>query len=171
MRKTDIRVTTCVIILIPLILLPVVGRGGAELKAGPGAQEPLMRVYLIPFDTSTYVAISMSNIGEGTPYDISFVDPGPGTRQRRHPFISRLHRQLQSDPALGRKINDAAIRLRVDLGGQTFFADEGGVVLEKVSGKTFRLSKAQRREIEREIIYFSGVVDINAGKKLVLFPD
>lgn len=165
MRKWMIRVFVYAIMLMPFAV-PGQGAGGPVARAE--SQEPLMRVYFVPFDAVTYFPISMDDMGTGSPYAIWFVDPGPGVRHRKHPFISKLRRELQSRPVAGRQINDFAIRLRVDVGGETFFVDTRGTVLDKASGKTFRLTREQMRGIENTIISFSGVIDIHARKVVVL---
>jgi hypothetical protein len=129
---------------------------------------PLMRVYFIPFDVLTYVGITMDSVENASTYAIWFMKGRPPAREEEHIFISKLRRHLESRPAPGKKIADNFIRLKVDFGEQTFFVDQKGTIVEKDSGKTFTLSKAQMRQIENDILYFAGVVDLRASRNVQL---
>lgn len=163
MGKWLLRLTACTIVSLSWTLV-----GQAESPVSVGSAEPLMRVYFIKFDVYTYVGISMASIHEVSNYALWFLKQDPAARQGEHPFVSKLRRELQSRPLRGGRINDEMIRLRVDIGPQTFFVDMQGTVLEKTSGKTFRLTRAQRQAIEQEIIHLSGVVDLRAIRGLKL---
>ncbi|MFQ5853603.1 MAG: hypothetical protein ACE5JU_23845 [Candidatus Binatia bacterium] len=128
--------------------------------------EPLMRIYFLPFGIVTYLPITMSNIEETSDYAIWFMKKHP-PEEGEHPFISKIQKLLQSRPVRV-AINEFAIRLKVVLNNDVFFVDQNGIVLEKSSGKTFSLSKPQMEEIENDIKYFSGVIDIRASKDVVL---
>lgn len=80
--------------------------------------------------------------------------------------MAKLRKVLESK-ATRKKINNRAIRLKVEFvsDGNVFFVDQEGVVL-KNEQRGFQISKRQREEIEREILYFSGVVDVNESRNL-----
>ncbi len=165
MRPWIRQLFVCMIAILPIVLFHT---GEAKPASDRQVQDPLMRIYFIPFDVYTYVGVSMDDIHETSSYAIWFAKEDRAARVGPHPFIAKLHRTLQSRPATGRKIQDGFIRLRVDIGSQTFFVDINGIVLEKETGKTFILSKALRREIQRDIKYFSGVIDIHASQRVTL---
>lgn len=165
MRPWIRRLFACMIVILSCVLFHT---GEAESTSGPEMQGPLMQVYLIPFDSWTYTTVSMDIIHLVSTYRIWFMKERPSVWKKEHPVIAKLRSQLQSRPAPDKKIDDGFIRFRVDIGSQTFFVDINGIVLEKESGKTFVLSKAQRREIEKDIEYFSGIVDIQASKDVTL---
>ncbi len=80
--------------------------------------------------------------------------------------MARLRKALEAK-ATQKKIDNRVIRLKVEFvsDGNVFYVDQEGVVL-KNDQKGFQISKKQREEIEREILYFSGVVDFKESKRL-----
>ena len=136
------------------LLLIILALGLSTQSAlGQKAEPTEMRVYFIEFDALTYIPITVANIQTDSAYAIRFA--------REHPFISKLNRLLTSRKASG-KLEDAHIRLKVELEKKTFIVDRKGLVLELNSGSTFVLSASERREIEKGILYFSGVVDLKS---------
>lgn len=137
--------------------------GGAELGMRAGIQDPIMRVYFTPFEATTYVPLTMDDIEQRSSYIIWFLKEHPSVRETEHPFVSNLRHLLRSRPGRA-PIDNLFIRLKVVLGKEVFFVDQKGRVLDKNNDRTFTLSRPQRREIEREIRHFSGIVDIRGSQ-------
>lgn len=124
----------------------------------PGESKAFAKIYFVPFAVKTFAPITMEEIkGKGI-HAIWFT--------KGHPFISKLEKTLESK-ATEKKINNRVIRLKVAFGkeGNVFYVDQEGIVL-KNDQKSFQISKKQREEIERDILYFSGVVDVKESKSL-----
>ncbi len=129
----------------------------------PGAKtamtaEILMKIYFIPFTIETYTPVTQNNIEEKSLHAIWFTQPNP--------FIGRLHSLLQSSPTQ-EKVDDRVIRLKVEFvkEREVFYVDQDGIGT-KDSKKYYKLSKKVQDEVEKAILYFSGVIDIKANKEL-----
>lgn len=120
--------------------------------------EILMKIYFIPFAIETYVPVTESNIEDTSIYAIWFT--------QQHPFISRLHKLLQSKRITG-KMDNRVVRLKVEFvkENEVFYVDRDGIVA-KDSADYYKLSQKAQNEIESEIKHFSGVVDIKAKRAL-----
>ncbi len=61
-------------------------------------------------------------------------------------------------------LESGAIRLKLMFPTETFFADAHGRVLRAETGELFHLSAQHMEEIDHDIEYLSGIVDMNAIK-------
>jgi hypothetical protein len=125
------------------------------------------RIYFSPFDILTYSAITKQNVEQTSVYRIwivcgkEFITPG-GKALRAVRELSLLLRATK-----GREdLDNASIRLKIELPGETFYADQAGRVEEKTTGARFILLKKQMAEIEKHIQAWSGVVDLKASRRI-----
>jgi len=142
-----------------VILLSLVIFVGSVVAARRAmADEPLLRLYFVPFAIETYIPITTANIEEHG-NTIWFLEA--------HPFIPKLSAALKSRPTK-RQILSNGIRLKADLGPSAgvFFVDRNGTVLNEQSGATFVLLPKELERLEKEIRYFIGVVDVKASKRV-----
>jgi hypothetical protein len=121
---------------------------------------PSMKIYFVPFEIETYVPITMNDIESKSKYEIWFYG--------EHAFCNKIQRLLESNKT-NAKIDNKVIRLKVEIfkneGIIAYYVDQEGVVV-KNKEETFYLSKDKLKTIEKEILYFSGVVDIKTSRKL-----
>ena len=106
----------------------------------------------------------MRNIEEAGFYKIWFIHESPLTPQE-HPFIPKLRQMFLAKKAT-EEVDDSFIRLKVELPSDTFYVDRNGRVLRSNTGEKYKLSKKQMQDIENTIEHFSGIVDINASKRI-----
>ena len=122
------------------------------------ADKPLARLYfVVPFSIETFVPITMQNIEEHGD-TIWFM--------QEHPFVSELLNVLKSHPTKG-QILSKGIRLKADFGesGGVFFVDRNGMVWQQDTGSTFSLSAEKVEQLQKQLQYFMGVVDIKALRR------
>ena len=156
MDKQKLGPIVCVLVIF-LSVLTLRGQEKSSMEMRGG--KTMMQIYFIPFSIETYVPITINDIVDKSLYVIWFT--------KDHPLIPYFQRTLQMSPTK-RKLDDRVIRMKVEFGQNTFFVDKEGGVLNKESGKSYRLSKKQLDEIENKILYFSGAIDVNATKGLKL---
>jgi hypothetical protein len=116
-----------------------------------------MKIHFIPFLVETYVPVTMSDIESSSHVVLWFT--------QSHIFMNDLRRVLTARRA-SRSIDDRVIRLKVELDTETFFVDKDGVVFEPSTGASFRLTSDDLSDVQKRILYFSGVVDIKASERL-----
>jgi len=121
------------------------------------AGEPILRLYFLPFSIETYLPVTAANIEEHG-HAIWFME--------EHPFISKLRSMLQAHPAKS-EILSKGIRLKADfrIPKAVFLVDRNGTVQRKDSGATFRLEQREVDQLEQEIRYFFGIVDVKAFER------
>lgn len=151
------------ILLMSICALGILEGEGAERHSVNRNGMILMRLYFTPFETTTYVPLTMENIEDRSTYAIWF-PRDTSRRENEHPLVSKLRRSLQSQPATG-GIDHSFIRLKVVIENDVFYVDHGGFVFHPSSRKTFTVSKKEMLEIEEEISRLSGVVDVRAGRE------
>jgi hypothetical protein len=142
-----------IILIIGLSILSVL-----MTSSGVRADKPLMRLFfVVPFSIETYVPITIQNIEEQG-HTIWFME--------EQPFISELLNMLKSRPTK-RQILTKGVRLKADFGesGSVFFIDRNGSILQQNTGATFNLSAEQLEQLQRQLHYFIGVVDVKAFKR------
>jgi hypothetical protein len=122
-----------------------------------------MRIIFVSFGAETLVPITMSSIDQNKYLKVWFVRSL--MRDNDHPFVSKLGKMLQANTTK-EEIDDNLVRLKVEIGGDTFYADRNGTVLKKNTCEKFQLSKEQMQEIESSMANFDGVVDIWASQRI-----
>ncbi len=122
-----------------------------------------MRIIFVSFGAETLLPITMSSIDEKKHLKVWFVRSM--MRDNDHPFVSKLEKMLQANTTK-EEIDDNLVRLKVEIGGDTFYADRNGTVLKKNTCEKFQLSKEQMQEIESSMANFDGVVDIWVSQRI-----
>jgi len=161
---------------IALIALSTMNLGLALINLSFGSQESdkliprsathetIMEVYFTPFDARTFLALTMQNVEEQSTFKFRFVFENPLTSPD-HPFGKKLRRMLTATKT-SEKISQTSIRLKVKYPEAVFFADRDGRVFSERTGERYQLTKKRMAEIESDIMYFSGVVDLDALKNM-----
>ncbi|MGH9429573.1 MAG: hypothetical protein ACRD2L_25085 [Terriglobia bacterium] len=119
-----------------------------------------MRLYFGTFEVETFIPITKDNIEQAT-HAISFV-----AREQflgEHPFISQLRTLLESHPSPG-KLATLAIRVKADFRprGDIYYVDIDGVVQKESTGQMFLLTEEEKKDLEKRMNYFVGVIDLRA---------
>jgi len=119
----------------------------------------ISRLYFLPFNTETFVPVTMDRIEAAALVDLVLVNPQ--SRGDVQPFVKTLRGMMVGRVPAGR-LNELAIRLKLVLEGKTYYVDARGTVLEAASGRTFRLEKSDLNRIESSIHALTGAIDMKA---------
>jgi hypothetical protein len=136
--------------------MSAVGTAGQEQPWGA-----VMKLYFIPFAASTYVPVTTKNIEESSGHVIWLVKELGGATE--HPFGGELEKVLQAH-RVQTAFSEDFVRLKVETRGKIFFVDNKGAVVLHPGGTTYRISQVEMKRIEKEILNFSGVIDMKASK-------
>jgi len=151
-------------ILVLLSLLVSAPRVKSEQTVVPEPSPRIsMRVIFVPWGVETFLPITMNSIDEAKHLKVWFVRSL--VRDNDHPFVSKLGKMLQAYPTK-EEMNKKGVRLKVELGADTFYADANGTVLKKNTGERFQLLREQMHEIESTMENFDGVVEIWSSQRI-----
>jgi len=154
--------TSNLLVLLSL-LVPTTSVHGERATVAEPPPKISMRIIFVSFGAETFLPITMSSIDEKKHLRVWFVRSL--MRDNDHPFVSKLGKMLQANTTK-EGIDDNSVRLKVELGADTFYADRNGTVLKKNTGEKFQLSREQMQEIENALANFDGVVDTWASQRI-----
>ena len=163
MRKFALAVFAC---SLAVFLFPALSSNSASEPTKTVTNEVTMRIYFIPFGTRFFVPVGIGDIEKRSHINLWFIRRGP-ILSEEHPFVQKLSQVLQSQRGTA-EIDHQGIRLKVEFGTDTFYADNAGAIRKQNTGEKFWLSLVQLDSLEKEIEYFAGVVDIKASKKVAI---
>lgn len=147
------------LLYITLILLCVfVIKGGVSAEMKKDSKNIFMKIFFIPFEVSTYIPVTMNDIEDRSLNTIWFA--------KDHVFSKEIKKILESNRT-DKTIDNKVIRLKVVFlkDNHIYYIDQNGIVL-KDNKIHFLLSKEKLNKIEKSILYFSGIVDVEAAEKL-----
>jgi hypothetical protein len=128
------------------------------------AQTPTVaKLFYFSFDAYSLVAIEKRNIEESSEFKIQILTRRYFHEAGEHPFLIRLKKMFTATRG-SEPLEDGAIRLKLTLPGETFFADAHGRVLRAETGELFNLLPNDMAEIDHDIEYLSGIVDMGVIK-------
>lgn len=140
-----------------LILLVFVVFTGCDTKTDimlAPQSSPSMKLSFLEFKTIGYDIFTMEDIENVPAYKIQFY--------MEHVFVKDIQAFLERKK-LEAQIDDKQIRLKVEISkgsdGTIYYVDRNGVVL-KDGNETFLLGEEDMQRLEKNIIYFHGVVDL-----------
>jgi len=148
-----------------LLSLLVIAPGVRRERKVVGEPPPIisMRVIFMSFGSETFLPITIKSIDDRKHLKVWFVRSL--MRDNDHPFVSKLRKMLQAN-STKEEIDDNRVRLKVEIGTDTFYADANGTVLKKNTGEKFQLSREQMQEIESTMENFDGVVDTWTSERI-----
>ena len=145
-----------------LVFLLVIGISFVNVEGNPELEKVdykvIVKIYFIPFKDETYGPITIDDIEDASIYSIWFTE--------KNAFIEKLKKLLESKEK-SKGVDNDVIRLKVEFVEERsiYFVDQEGNVM-KNHKSNFRIPKKELENLEKEILYFSGVVDLKAGKDL-----
>lgn len=116
--------------------------------------KPSMRLYFEHFKTQTYVPITKEYIEEDSLYKIFFYG--------KNPFVRDIQTYLEKRKAK-KKFDNNSTKLKIVIsrenkGDMVYYVDRYGTV-EKNNTEIFWLHENELESLEKNILYFHGVVD------------
>lgn len=136
---------------IALLICFTLADAKADSKASAGV--PKMSLYFLEFKTKTYAAVTMENIEDSSDYRFFFY--------KRNPFMDEIRTILETRRTK-EAIDNHLIRLKIILSDKdkqtVYYVDSNGVVLK--NDKTFLLDDKELKRLEKQVLYFNGVVDV-----------
>ncbi len=121
------------------------------------------KVFYFSFDAYPLIAIEKRNIEESSEFKIQILTRRYFDGPSGHPFLYKMKKMLTATPG-SKPLDDDAIRLKLVFPTETFFADANGRVIRTETGELFELLPLDMTEIDHDIEYLSGIVDMRAIK-------
>lgn len=147
-----VRASICVAVSLTILV--------ASFAAADDVMQPQMRIYFLPFYVETYVALQRQDIERRSPYRLVIGRNARTPREPDHPLVAKLPTMLAAHPTM-EKLQENHIRLKLVVGGKTYYVDRDGTVLETTSGQRYQLSKDEMERISEDIVSLRGVVDVD----------
>lgn len=126
------------------------------------------KVFYFSFGAYPMSSIGKTNIEERSEFKIRILTRRYFDGPSGHPFLYKLNKMLTAAPG-SKPLDDHAIRLKFVFPTETFYADANGRVLRTETGELFQLSPLDMAEIDHDIEYLSGIVDMKAIQSIEEF--
>ena len=153
-----VKVSAALIVLTTVQLAPAIlnislgSQESGNLTPKPATPENFMEVFFKPFETRTYLTITMQNIEKQSNCKFRFVFES-AFASPEYKFSRKLRSMLTATKAT-EKISKTSIRLKAKYPDAGFFADRNGRILSEKTGEMYQLTKEQMAEMQKDILHF-----------------